>query len=336
MSLKLLDALGLDLERSLSEEPRFLIDAHFLGALHAELREGLSAEEAEAALRQLGFATGLRDAGMTMRDGLGGGSASAGLRGAPPTPVALAIRLDPVACTNGNLGVDGAWPELHEAEAVIQAVGDCEHPACAASAGYTSGWLSGIFGADLVAIERHCAASGDTRCQFEAREADHWREHGDARVERVLDALPFDALREAATRALQQPANAAPPPSEGFEPGSPAVHVWGPVMVLPFSGADESLRAVELIGRDPAARGVRVVVVDLSGAILDEGFGAVALEQVLDAITQWGAEPLLTGISPLSEPTVASLEQSHVVLRKDLEEAIAVAYQIAEAQKRSV
>ena len=32
------------------------------------------------------------------------------------------------------------------------------------------------------------------------------------------------------------------------------------------------------------AMGVRVVIVDLSGAIVDEGFGAVALEQILDAL----------------------------------------------------
>jgi anti-anti-sigma regulatory factor len=104
-------------------------------------------------------------------------------------------------------------------------------------------------------------------------------------------------------------------------------------MVLPFAGSDECLRSLDLLGRDPGARAVRVVVVDLSGALIDEDFGAACLEQVLDAVEGWGAEPLLTGISPLSERAVAELEKTHLVIRKDLPEAIAAAFQIADAQR---
>ena len=46
-------------------------------------------------------------------------------------------------------------------------------------------------------------------------------------------------------------------------------------------------------------------------------------------------EPLLTGISPLSERAVGDLERTHLVIRKDLPEAIASAFQIAEAQRRT-
>ena len=105
-------------------------------------------------------------------------------------------------------------------------------------------------------------------------------------------------------------------------------------MVLPFSGSDECLRAIDLIGRDPAAGEVSVVVLDLSGAVIDEGFGAVALENVLEAIEAFGAEPVLAGVSPLSERVVGELQGSHLVLRKDLPMAIASAFQIAHAQRR--
>ena len=80
---------------------------------------------------------------------------------------------------------------------------------------------------------------------------------------------------------------------------------------------------------------MRVVVVDLAGAIIDEGFGAAALEQVLDSVEATGAEPILTGISPLSEAAVADIERAHLVIRKDLPDAIATAFQIAEALRRS-
>jgi len=55
---------------------------------------------------------------------------------------------------------------------------------------------------------------------------------------------------------------------------------------------------------------------------------------VLDAVAGWGAEPILTGISPLSEPAVTDFEKTHLVIRKDLPEAIAAAFQIADAQRR--
>ena len=104
-------------------------------------------------------------------------------------------------------------------------------------------------------------------------------------------------------------------------------------MVLPFANVDEALHTVEMLGRDPDTSDVRAVVVDLRGEGLDEGFAAAALEQVLATVEAWGAEAILTNVSPLAEPIVADLEVKHLLLRKDLPEAIAAAFQIAEAQR---
>jgi hypothetical protein len=229
------------------------------------------------------------------------------------------------------LEVRGLWPEGREARAGgLEAVGS---PGCVASVGYTSGWLSGLLGIDLLAVETACRARGAHACRFLARPLPDWQAGDDPAARRWLAALPYPALR-AALAGLEAPGwpGAAP----AFDPESPAVHVWGPVMVLPFAGADETLHAVELIGLDPGARDVAVVVLDLTGTLLDEGFGALALERVLDAIRSWGAETVLAGVSPLSEPVVAGLEQPHLVVRKDLHEAIATAFRIAEASRRPV
>ena len=67
------------------------------------------------------------------------------------------------------------------------------------SAGYTSGWLSGLLDADVVALERDCRASGHDACRFVAREAEAWDGDG---ARRWLRALPFAALRELAARQL--------------------------------------------------------------------------------------------------------------------------------------
>jgi hypothetical protein len=323
-----LDALGIDLEGSLLDEPRFLGELAFLGALHAELRGEVGPEAAEAVLLQLGFARGLFDAGRIVRDGLAEGIAPAP---ATPLPARLPMRLAPRADGRGGLALEGSWPERAEARAVASALGPAGAPACAASAGYTAGWLSGVLGADVLAVEVACAACGAAACRFVAREPGDWLARNDRRAASLLEALPFAELRELVGRRLAAlPARA---PGDGFEPGSPAIHVWGPVMVVPFSGADESLRALELVSREREARDVRVVVVDLSGAIVDDGFGALALERILDAIAGLGAEPILAGVSPLSMGAVSELERAHALVRKDLPEAIAAAFQIAEAQR---
>jgi len=318
--------LGLDLDGLLAREPRLLLDAEFLGTLHLELAERIGAEGARATLFQLGFLHGLVDALAVLRTGFapleppGQGKVAA---------TRLAIRFAP---PHGRPEWSGSWPEALEVRA-LGASGERAAPACHASAGYTSGWLSGVLDADVLALEESCRCAGAAECGFLAREAEAWRASGDARALWALDALSYPALRELAARHLPEDVEAAER-GERYEPGSPVIHVWGPVMVLPFAGTDECLRSLELLGRDPGARSVRVVIVDLSGAVIDDGFGAASLEQVLDAVEGWGAEPLLTGISPLSERAVADLEKTHLVIRKDLPEAIASAFQIADAQRR--
>ena len=104
-------------------------------------------------------------------------------------------------------------------------------------------------------------------------------------------------------------------------------------MILPFTTLDEALGTVEMLGRDPGISEIRAVVVDLRERPLDEGFGAAALEQVLETIESWNAQSLITGVCPASEAAMASIETSHLILRKDLTEVIATAFQIADAQK---
>ncbi len=318
--------LGLDLEGLLGRQPRVLLNPDFLGSLQLELEDRLGADGARETLLQLGFLHGLVDALAVLRTGFapleppGQGKVAA---------THLAIRLAP---PRGRPEWCGSWPEALEVRAL--GAGDAAHaaPVCHTSAGYTSGWLSGILDADVLALEESCRATGHAECGFVAREVEAWRASGDARALAALDALAYPALRELAARHLPAPEEGEE--GERYEPGSPVIHVWGPVMVLPFAGSDECLRSLDLLGRDPGARAVRVVIVDLSGAVIDDGFGAASLEQVLDAVEGWGAEPVLTGISPLSERAVADLEKTHLVIRKDLPDAIASAFQIAEAQRR--
>ncbi|MEN8159321.1 MAG: V4R domain-containing protein [Myxococcota bacterium] len=275
-----LQALGLDLEGLLRQDPRMLLDGEILASLRAELAARLAPEEVRTALLQLGFLHGMRDALALVRTGFAPLEPSA----LGPAAARLAIRLRP---QDTMLHWAGGWPEALEARTVPAGAAS---PVCHVSAGYTAGWLSGLLDADVAVREERCRAAGDAACEFVAREAEGWAESGIG-----ADDLPFDALRDRAARDLPDPE--PPLDADRFEPGAPVIHVWGPVMILPFAGTDECLRSLDLIGREPGARPVRVVVIDLGGAVIDEDFGAASLEQVLDAIVGWGAEPIPRPVS---------------------------------------
>jgi V4R domain-containing protein len=325
--------ISFDPEAILERDSRILLDPAFLATLHAELAEELDPDAAIAALLQMGFLHGLQDVTRAL-------AATAEVR-----PGALAPRMPPLrmpcrSCEpgGGSIRVEGTWPDRHEAEARLSALGAPTHAVCHLSAGYTSGWLTGAFDADLLAIETTCSANGHPVCRFVAREASDWRTRGDDGAQRCLAALPFRTFRALVRERFAQKNGRARPAealeSAGMDRQAAAVHIWGPVMVLPYTGPDETLQALELLARDAGAADVSVIVVDIGGAIIDEAFGALALEQLVQTAETWGAEVLFVDPSPLSERVVADLDHPPLMILKDLDPAIALAFQISRSQRR--
>jgi hypothetical protein len=312
------------------KEPGILLDPHFLSALHAELRKELGDSDANRTLLQMGFLHGLQDALRAVHTVFGPESPNS----QSPAGPSLAFRLRAEADTAepGAISLNGLWPERIEASATIAVQGESEHPSCFLSAGYTSGWLSGTLDADVLALESSCSACGGDRCSFSAQEASAWRESGDPMALEILEALPFAIFRSFVQSKLDSVCDHESA-SDQLNPSSSVVHIWGPVMVIPFQGGDAVMNAVELIGRDPAARDVSVVVLDLGGAIIDDTYGALALEQVMELIEVWGADVVFAAVSPLSEAVIADLERQPLMIHKDLAEAITAAFQLANAQR---
>lgn len=321
--LDVLVALGFGPETLLMSEPKIFLDRRFLAALLVELEEALEPTGARRALFQIGLLYGFRDA-FRIAD-----ECAAPTGSAETTLLALSLGHYGNADQPGQIEIDGGWPECYEAEARLSKLGAADCPACALSAGYTSGWLSGSLESDVFVVERTCSAAGDPNCTFVARNVDAWRREGDDSLA-LLPDLSLDAFREI-SRGFVTP-GAAATPSLDFD--TPLVQVWGPVMVLPFLDVDEAMHTVEMLGRDPETSHVRAVVVDLRGENIDDGFASAALERILDTIEAWGAEAILTNVSPLAEAVVGDLEVKHLLLRKDLPEAVAAAFQIAEAQRQ--
>ena len=330
-----LEALGFDPDALWVRDAGLLFDPHFLGALHGELLEELGREEAQATLLQIGFLQGLRESQRVLDDPPA--SRGSGETGSARTaPLAIQLRVQPDQGAPGGVAFEGSWPERSEASARLASVGVAAGNACAVSAGFTSGWLSAMLDADVLAVETSCAATGAPACRFVVRDVETWRATGEAPVQAALDALPYAALRELVLERTQPPAPAPAPAAErpGLDPEHAVVHIWGPVMVVPWSGPDEAQAAVELLGRDPGAREVSVIVVDLTGASVDEGFAAVALERIVETVEDRGSELLIAGASPEAELVLAGLDRPPLASHKDLDHAVAAAFQIAEAQRR--
>jgi hypothetical protein len=330
--IEILTALGFGPDTLLTSEPKLFMDGQFLSALLVELEDELESLGARRALFQIGLLYGFRDA---LRIAA---SAPRDPESAVAESTLLAIDFGH-QCGSSSPGksrgieITGSWPERYEADARLSRLGPDEHPCCALSAGYTSGWFSGSMDMNILVVETECASRGDGQCKFSAREVEVWSAENDPANLTLLPKLPLDKFRDIG-RGFSKPFSFPDDPQQtplNFD--ASVVHVWGPVMVLPFTNIDQALHTVEMLGRDPDTSEVRAVVVDLQGEGLDEGFAAAALEQILETIEAWGAEAILTNVSPLAEPAVAELEVRHLLLRKDLPEAISAGFQIAEAQR---
>jgi predicted hydrocarbon binding protein len=336
----MLTALGFGPDTVLMNDPKLFVDGRFLAALLAELDDELGRQDAALALFQIGLLHGLRDAARLCARHESAGPKDPFARSADTTALLMEWSSGIEVDTEGGLSLRGRWPERHEAVARCSRVGSLSEPGCWMSAGYTTGWLSGTLDATLVAREVECAATGAEACRFEVRPAARLLCDSDDVLRWILSQVPFEAYRELARSRAADRGDQPPLPGQSgnghFDRSQPVVHIWGPVMVLPFTTLDEALGTVDMLGRDPGIGEIRAVLIDLREQPLDEGFGAAALEQILESIESWGAQSLITGITPSAEAAIASLEASHLVLRKDLSEAIATAFQIADAQRHQI
>lgn len=330
--VRTLAELGLGPNADLMTEPRLFLDGRLLSALIVELEDELGFPLAARTLFLVGLIHGLRHAHRAVEQDF---AAREGEPGEVPFEAALdlgpAMPLDLGSVSAGTQGyeISGTWPERYEVDAWIERFGPGDDPTCWLSAGYSSGWLSGTLEADIVALENTCSGCGDAACAFEAREQAAWGDSAsDARLE-ILGEVDFALFRAVALDC----APALLESTGDFDPDGPMVHIWGPVMILPFTTRESLLSTTDALARDPSTHEINAVVLDLRNEKLDSRLDTEAVEQVLARIESWGAEPILTGISPASEDVIHAFESRHLLVRKNLDEAIAAAFLITEAQR---
>jgi hypothetical protein len=279
-------------------------------------------------LYAVGFLEG-QSAALRQLDALG--SASPGAARGCAAPSFLLFSLD-----GGELP-RRFWGHLSESlEARPTLPGD---PAgCWVSAGYAAGWYSELLGQTILVREVACCARGAPQCRFEGRPLAAWLSQGDGFAGELLPYLDFPSLREraralAAGAPFQEPAEGA---DAGYllgelDPCSPAVHVWGPLAIVPYGGCADAERALANLLADTEEEPVRSAVIDLGGARID-ALELCGLAQLLQHLRDLDVAAVLAGLAPVQEQLArASGELFRGALyESDLQRAIALAFQLCQ------
>ena len=223
----------------------------------------------------------------------------------------------------------GALREPIESRLHLERFGASGDPICFVSAGYAAGWYTELLGETVLVRERSCRARGDAECSFEARPLAAWS--GDGFIDELVPYLDVSALRARAQASLPPERE---PDAEGglfgsFDPLSPAVHVWGPVMILPYSGADDSAAAIETIMGDVGPDQVRVVIVDVLGMQLDS-LELAGLSKVLTYVRSHEMESILVGMPRRQTQRMGRVLDSTLCV-DDMKQGIALGFQMVHA-----
>jgi hypothetical protein len=294
-----------------------------LARLHRNAFESVGPPYAGGILYGIGLTQGLLD-GLRIARRFGAGLDGIPRHAGPGLPLLFrAGRL------RADRGFSGTLEDSIEASVHLREPDDESGPVCHVSAGYASGWYSALLGEFQLVRELACIARSAAACEFEARPATAWIAAGNPWAAKLLGYLDFEAMRESALKRIADD----PDESEGsmmgaFDPLSPAIHVWGPVMILPYSGAADSLDAVETILADLGPGALRVVVLDLTGARI-EALEATGLLRLLEVVEVHKLETILVSLPDPVARRWRSASLSLPLRARDITEGISLAFQLA-------
>ena len=274
--------------------------------------------------------------GSGFREGmLRGMRLSRGFQGlAPPSPYPTGPGIPLLPCPEAEapaVRFSGALARSPEATLPAADVAPEAQPGCVVSAGFAAGWYSALLGEQLLVREVECVTRGDAGCRFEASSPGDWAGLDPAWIEQLLPFLDFDKIQQRAAAELEQLEDEKLERNEAshFDPLTPAAHVWGPLLVLPYAGVEDAHSTLDAIWRDPVSERIEVAVVDVTGAKLDE-VETVGLVQLLATFEECGIEAILAGLQPEAATLLrsASSELAEPLMAHGVSEAIALGFQM--------
>ena len=164
----------------LGSNRHIILDAAAVGAMRRELMDNLGWEVTRGVFERIGYQCGRHDAHQLCKHHSFPSdeeSLQAGFKLHFVEGMAKA-RLDQFEINRsaGELHIKGEWLDSFEAEYHLQQYGIGNRSVCWTLEGYGSGFASELFKEDIVCLETHCRAKGDSACRFEFQSAADWGE----------------------------------------------------------------------------------------------------------------------------------------------------------------
>jgi two-component system, NtrC family, response regulator HydG len=154
-----------------------LLDAVALGLLRRELIQMLGVTAARIVLTRFGYAHGWRVAEM-LRKGFPWDSEEewrvAGARLHTLQGLVRAEITRPWATSGATPAAEGIWHDSYEAEQHLLHLGQSDEPVCWTLTGFATGYMSCVYGKEIIAIEDRCRGKGDATCRAVVRSKEDW------------------------------------------------------------------------------------------------------------------------------------------------------------------
>jgi len=154
-----------------------LLDAVALGLLRRELIQMLGVTAARIVLTRFGYAHGWRVA-ETLRTGFPWDTEDewriAGGRLHTLQGLVRAEITRPWTGSGATPGAEGIWHDSYEAEQHLLHLGQSDEPVCWTLTGFATGYMSCVYGKEIIAIEDRCRGKGDAVCRAIVRSKEDW------------------------------------------------------------------------------------------------------------------------------------------------------------------
>jgi two-component system response regulator HydG len=153
-----------------------LLDAVALGLLRKELITTLGMTAARLVLTRFGYAHGWRVA-ETLRKGFPWDSEDEWrIAGARLHTIQGLVRAEITRASLNSAApaAEGIWHDSYEAEQHLLHLGQADEPVCWTLTGFATGYMSSVYGKEIIAIEDRCRGKGDAVCRAVVRSKDEW------------------------------------------------------------------------------------------------------------------------------------------------------------------
>jgi two-component system, NtrC family, response regulator HydG len=153
-----------------------LLDAVALGLLRRELIETLGATAARSVLTRFGYAHGWRVAEMLRKGFPWDSEEEWRMAGGRLHTIQGLVRAEVTHPwrSGGTPVAEGIWHDSYEAEQHLLHLGQADEPVCWTLTGFASGYMSCVYGKEIIAIEDRCRGKGDALCRVAVRSKEDW------------------------------------------------------------------------------------------------------------------------------------------------------------------